>query len=140
MKCAGILLLATLFAFGCATPPDQQVQTHKRTQRGTLFPETKHQPGKTVSPTPAPKQPNPKPSVQYRRPAIRSTPLTQVPRKFHLPTVIHHKDQSILVRIPSGSYWVPAENVSLFQLGQNQRLEHKTLPEFFIDQMEITVA
>jgi formylglycine-generating enzyme required for sulfatase activity len=140
VKCAGILLFATLFVAGCATPPDQQVQTHKRTQRGTLFPETKHQPGKTVSPTPAPKQPEPKPPVRYSRPTIRSTPLTQVPRKFHLPTVIHHKDQSILVRIPSGSYWVPAENVSSFQLGQNQRLEHKTLPEFLIDQMEITVA
>ena len=45
-----------------------------------------------------------------------------------------------MVRIPSGAYWVPAENVSLLQVGQNQQLEHKTLPEFLIDQAEITVA
>lgn len=45
-----------------------------------------------------------------------------------------------MVRITSGSYWVPSENVSPFQVGQNQRLDHKTLPEFLIDQTEITVA
>ena len=44
-----------------------------------------------------------------------------------------------MVRVPSGSYWVPSENVSSFQVGQNRRLDHKTLPEFLIDRAEITV-
>ena len=139
MKFAGILLLAVLFVFGCATPPDKRTYTHKRTKSGTLFPETKHQPGTTV-PAPAPKQSTPKATVQYTRPRIRPAPTSNIPRKFHLPTVIHHKDQSILVRVPSGSYWVPSENISPFQVGQNHRLDHKTLPEFLIDRAEITVA
>ena len=45
-----------------------------------------------------------------------------------------------MVRVPSGSYWVPSENVSSFQVGQNRRLDHKTLPEFLIDRAEITVV
>ena len=139
MKFAGILLLTVLFVFGCAAPPDKRGYTHKRTKSGTLFPEVKHQPNKTV-PAPAPALQSSKAEVpaQYTRPALRSS--SQIPRKFNLPTVIHHKDQSILVRVLSGSYWVPAENVSAFQLGQNQRLDHKTLPEFWIDRAEITVA
>ena len=141
MKFAGILLLMSLFIFGCANPPDNRGYSPKRTKSGTLFPEVKHQPGKTISTTvPAPQPPKPEAPVQYTRPTIRQTPSSQIPRKFHLPTVIHHKDQSILVRIPSGSYWVPSENVSPFQVGQNRRLDHKSLPEFWIDQTEITVA
>ena len=138
MKFAGILLVTVLFIASCAAPPDKRVRPHQRTQHGTLFPETKHQPDKTV--TPAPKPPKPKPPVQYSRPPVRSDPAFKIPRKFNLPTVIHHKDQSIMVRIPSASYWVPSENVSPFQVGQNRRLNHKTLPEFLIDQSETTVA
>ena len=138
MKFAGILLLTVFFVVGCGTP-DKRVHTHKRNRSGTLFPETKHQPGKTV-PAPVPKQSKPKATVQYTRPTIRPEPTSKIPRKFHLPTVIHHKDQSILVRVPSGSYWVPSENVSPFQVGQNHRLDHKTLPEFLIDREEITVV
>jgi formylglycine-generating enzyme required for sulfatase activity len=139
VKFAGILWLTVLFVFGCATPPDKRGPTHQRTKSGTLFPEGKHQPNKTV-PAPAPVSQSSKVEVpvQYTRPALRSS--SQIPRKFHLPTVIHHKDQSILVRVLPGSYWVPAENVSPFQLGQNQRLDRKTLPEFWIDRAEITVA
>jgi formylglycine-generating enzyme required for sulfatase activity len=133
-----------LFAFGCSTSPDQRTQTHKRTKGGTLFAETKHQPGKTVyapAPTqPAPQPPKAKAPVQYTRPTIKSTPTVTTHRTFHLPTLIHHKDQSVMVRVPFGSYWVPSENVSSFQIGQNHQLNHKTLPEFLIDQAEITVA
>ena len=141
MKFLSILLLAVLFVFGCATPPSEREHTHKRTKSGTLFPEVKHQPIKTIpAPAPAPQQAKPEARVQYTRPAIRPTSDSRVPRKFNLPTVIHHKDQSVMIRIPSGSYWVPSENVSSFQLGQNQQLDHKTLPEFLIDQTEITVT
>lgn len=45
-----------------------------------------------------------------------------------------------MVRVPSGSYMVPSENVSSFKVGQNQRLARKALPEFLIDRTEITVA
>lgn len=45
-----------------------------------------------------------------------------------------------MVRVPADSYWVPSENVSPFQVGQNQRLDHKNLQEFWIDREEITVA
>lgn len=45
-----------------------------------------------------------------------------------------------MVRIPAGVYWVPTEVVSSFALGHNNRLERKTLREFFIDRTEITVA
>jgi len=142
MRISGVLLLTALFAFGCTTsyePPP----THKRSRSGTLFPETKHQPGKTVAvpaPAPVPQQPQPEAPVQYSRPAIRSAPTAHMPIKFHLPTVIHHKDQSVMVRVPSGSYWVPSENVSPFQIGQNRRLDRTTLQEFLIDRVEITVA
>jgi formylglycine-generating enzyme required for sulfatase activity len=143
VRITGILLLTVLFAFGCTTPPEPR-PAYKRTKKsGTLFPEVKHQPGKTVSkpaPAPTPKQPKPKAPVQYTRPTVRAAPTSAIPRKFHLPTVIHHKDQSILVRVPAGSYWVPSENVSAFQMGQNRRLDHTTLAEFLIDQSEITVA
>lgn len=140
MRIAGALLLTILFVFGCATSPDPG-PSHKRSRSGTLFPDVKHQPGKTVpAPAPASQQPEPKASAQYTRPAIRTAPTSHIPRKFHLPTVIHHKDQSVMVRVPSGSYWVPSENVSSFQVGQNRRLDHKTLPEFLIDRAEITVA
>lgn len=139
MKFAGILLLTLVFVFGCATPPDKRAHTHKRTKSGTLFPEVKRQPGKTV-PVPPPQQPKQEAPVRYTRPAIRPAPTSQIPTTFHLPTVIHHKDQSILIRIPSGSYWVPSRNVSPFQVGQNHQLEHKNLPEFLIDRTEITVA
>ena len=138
MRIGGILLLTVLFAYGCTASPEPS-PAHKRSRPGTLFPETKHQPGKTI-PTPAPKQPQPEASVQYTRPTIRPEPTSKIPRTFHLPTVIHHKDQSILVRVASGSYWVPSENVSPFQVGQNHRLDHKTLPGFLIDRAEITVA
>jgi formylglycine-generating enzyme required for sulfatase activity len=137
VKLTGILLLAVLFVFGCATPPNEREHAHKRTKSGTLFPETKHQPNKNV-PAPAPPPQKVEAPVQYTRPTIK--PNSRIPRKFHLPTVIHHKDQSVLVRVPSGSYWVPSENVSPFQVGENQQLDHKTLPEFLIDQAEITVT
>ena len=140
MRIAGALLLVVLFAFGCATSYDPP-PVHKRSRSGTLFPEVKHQFEKTVPvAAPAPQQPKPKAPVQYTRPAIRPSPSLLIPRKFHLPTVIHHKDQSVMVRVPSGSYWVPMENVASSQVGQNQRLDHKTLPEFLIDRAEITVA
>lgn len=45
-----------------------------------------------------------------------------------------------MVRVPAGTYRVPAENVSRFQLGLNTRLQDKNLPEFWIDRVEITVA
>ena len=142
MRITGILLLAILFAFGCATSYEPR-PAHKRSRSATLFPEIKHQPGKTVpapAPSPAPQQPKPKAAVQYTRPTIRSAPTSHMSRNFLLPTVIHHKDQSVMVRVPSGSYWVPSENVSPFQVGQNRRLDHTTLPEFLIDRAEITVA
>jgi formylglycine-generating enzyme required for sulfatase activity len=140
VRIAGVLLLVVLFAFGCTTSPDPR-PAHKRSRSGALFPEVKHQPGKTVPvPASAPQQPKPKATVQYTRPATRPAPTSHIPRKFHLPTVIHHKDQSVMVRVPSGSYWVPSENVSPFQVGQNQRLDRKNLPEFLIDRAEITVA
>ena len=140
MRIAGVLWLVVLFAFGCATSPDPP-PAHKRSRSGTLFPEVKYQPRKTVPvPAPAPQRPKPKAPVQYTRPAIRPAPTSHIPRKFHLPTVIHHKDQSVMVRVPSGSYWVPSENVSPFQVGQNRRLDHKNLPEFLIDRAEITIA
>jgi len=140
VRIAGALLLVVLFAFGCATSYDPP-PVHKRSRSGTLFPEVKHQPGKTVPvAAPTPQQPKPKAPVQYTRPVIRPAPSSLIPRKFHLPTVIHHKDQSVMVRVPSGSYWVPMENVASSQVGQNQRLDHKTLPEFLIDRAEITVA
>ncbi len=140
MRIAGVLWLVVLFAFGCATSYDPP-PAHKRSRSGTLFPEVKNQPRKTVPvPAPAPQRPKPKAPVQYTRPAIRPAPTSHIPRKFHLPTVIHHKDQSVMVRVPSGSYWVPSDNVSPFQVGQNRRLDHKNLPEFLIDRAEITIA
>ena len=141
MRITGVLLLVVLFAFGCTTSYNPS-PAHKRSRSGTLFPEVKHQPGKTVpapAPAPALQQPKPKATVQYTRPAIRPAPTTQMPRKFHLPTVMHHKDQSVMIRVPSGSYWVPSGNVAAFQMGQNRRLDHKNLPEFLIDRAEITV-
>ena len=141
MKFAGILLLTILFVFGCVTSPAKQRPVHKRTQSTTLFPEAKRQPQKTLA-AKAPDAPiqQPKPRVQYTRPAIRSTPASPIPRKFHLPTSIHHKDQSVMVRIVSGAYWVPSKQVSSFRVGLNQQLDRKTLPEFWIDQTEVTVA
>ena len=143
MRIAGVLLLTVLFAFGCTTTPDKPTRTHKRTQSGTLFPEAKHQPGKTVpppAPKPVPQKPKPKAPVQYSRPVIKPEATLSTPRTFKLPAVIHHRDQSVMVRIPAGVYWVPSETVSPFAVGQNNRLERKTLREYFIDQTEITVV
>jgi len=45
-----------------------------------------------------------------------------------------------MVHIPAGTYLVPEKPVFPLRLGDNSRLHHKTLPGFWIDQTEITVA
>jgi len=141
VRIAGILLLAVVFVFGCTASPDKRTPTHKR-PRGTLFPESQKLPPASPAKTPTtqPAVRKPKGPPRYTRPAVRPAPALRAPQTFRLPAVIHHKDQSILVRVPSGTYWVPSRNVSPFVVGQNTRLERKTVHEFFIDRAEITVA
>jgi formylglycine-generating enzyme required for sulfatase activity len=141
VRIAGTLLLTALFVFGCATPPEPQTRAHKRTRPGILFPKATHEPGETLPaspPKPVPQQSQPSPPVRYSRPVVKS-PHPRTPRTFALPEVIHHKDQSVMVRVPAGVYWVPSDNVSALVVGQNNRLARKSLPEFFIDRTEITV-
>ncbi len=139
----GVLLLTVLFAIGCTASPEPR-PAHKRFRPGILFPEAQHQPGKTVPPPAPPKpalqSPQPKAPVQYSRPTVKRAPAFTIPRTFNLPSVIHHKDQSIMVRVPAGSYWVPSQPVSPFVVGENTRMERQHVNEFFMDRAEITVA
>ncbi len=128
MTKTGVLLLTVLFAIGCTASPEPR-PAHKRSRPGILFPEAQHQPGKTVPPPAppksAPQSPQPKAPVQYSRPTVKRAPVLTTPRTFHLPSVIHHKDQSVMVRVPAGSYWVPSQPVSPFVVGENTRMERK---------------
>lgn len=144
MRIVLIFLLAASFLFGCVTPQEEGSRPPKRVKRGILFPKPKP-PKAKAAPAPKPQQQpvpdpsKPKPPVQYTRPTIRGNSITG-PRTFSLPTIIHHRDQSVMVRIPAGAYKVPSYRVFPARVGDNTRLEHKNLPGFFIDQTEITVA
>ena len=140
MRFAGFLILSVVLISGCASPPEPAPS--KRPTRVTLFPKSQEPPEESVDEQPQAREPvpalQPKKQTQYTRPPVRSQ-TALMPQTFHLPSVTHRNDLSVMVRIPAGDYWVPSIHESPFITGLNTRMERKTLVEFLIDREEITV-
>ncbi|NIQ03947.1 MAG: SUMF1/EgtB/PvdO family nonheme iron enzyme [Nitrospinaceae bacterium] len=145
MRTAAVLGLMVLFAVGCQTTAPQGDTPYQRAKRWTMAHKKKKESAppaavkkSQIPPASAKSKAPEKPA--YSRPVIRKEILPSYPRSYALPTIINYMDQSLMVRVPEGNYWVPADYVFSVPMGQNTHLQRRRLETFYIDRMEITVA